>query len=240
MKKIRRNEFLLLEQDEGGDEPKGGDYTPPKERILQYPDVADSLIETNASLDQIVDRYLIQYEKEAVPINQEEPMLGVAGPKGPKPIGENKQTFSLSRILFEQDAAAPDAGGGTDTGAADAGGGDLGGGDAGGDTPEPGAAVTAPVPKINIRHFADGVARLVNNYQTLLDPKSVILTRAMFYISKNYSPRLAKEMMGILERDFDLTPKTKSQHQAEIPPAPRQANAGPDSGGGVPSGGGGK
>ena len=69
MKKIRRNEFLLLEQDD--DAPKGGLYTPPKERMLQYPDVADSMIETNASLDQIVDRYLLQYEKEAVPLNIE-------------------------------------------------------------------------------------------------------------------------------------------------------------------------
>ena len=69
MKKIRRNEFLLLEQDD--DAPKGGPYTPPKERILQYPDVAESSLETNASLDQIVDRYLLQYEKEAVPLNTE-------------------------------------------------------------------------------------------------------------------------------------------------------------------------
>jgi hypothetical protein len=63
---------------------------------------------------------------------------------------------------------------------------------------EPGAAAAvAPVPKINIRHFAEGVARLVNNYQTLLDPKTVILTRAMYYISKNYSPKLAKEKAGV-------------------------------------------
>ena len=64
------------------------------------------------------------------------------------------------------------------------------------------------------------------------------MNRAMYYIAKNYSPRLAKEFMSILERDFDLTPKTQSQVQGEYPPAPRQANAGPDSGSGVPSGGG--
>lgn len=235
MKKIRRNEFLLLEQDEG-DEPKGGPYTPPKERILQYPDVAESTLETNASLDQIVDRYLLQYEKEAVPLNAEpEDKLPQR-----QPVAERKQQRShFYRFIMEQDAPADAGAAPTDTSGADAGvGGDTGGGDAGGGT-EPGAeAAVAPVPKINIRHYAEGVARLVNNYQTLLDPKSVILTRAMYYISKNYSPKLAKEMMGILERDFGLTPKSMTQQKNEEPAAPRQANAGPDSGGGVPSGGG--
>jgi len=237
MKKIRRNEFLLMEQDEGGDDAKGGPYTPPKERILQYPDVAETTLETNASLDQIVDRYLLQYEKEAVPLNAEpEEKLPQR-----QPVAERKQRRShFYRFILEQDAPA-DAGGGApadSSGGTDTGGGDTGGGDSGGGT-EPGAeAAVAPVPKINIRHFAEGIARLVNNYQTLIDPKSVILTRAMYYISKNYSPKLAKEMMGILERDFDLTPKTMTQQNNEIPAAPRQANAGPDSGSGVPSGGG--
>lgn len=234
MIKRRRNEFLLLEQDspEGGE--KGGKYTPPRERILKYPEATDSLIETNASLDEIVDRYLQQYEKEAVPINSEpEDQLPQR-----QPIAERRRkrnVSSLFNFLFEQDAP-PDAGGGApaDAGAAPS---DSGGGAGGGEAPK-GVAETAPVPKINIREFAEGVARLANNYQTLLDPKSVILTRAMFYISKNYSPRLAKEMMSILERDFDLTPKNQTQQKKEIPRAPSQANAGPDSGGGVPSGGG--
>jgi len=154
----------------------------------------------------------------------------------PVPLTERRKEKALYRWLFEQDA--PDAGAAPPD---DAGGDDAGGDDSGGEeTPEPGAeAPVAPVPKIKIRKFAVGVARLVSNYQTLVDPKTIILNRAMYYIAKNYSPRLAKELMSILERDFDLTPKTKTQVQAEYPPAPVQANAGPDSGGGVPSGGGG-
>jgi hypothetical protein len=237
MKRIRRNEFLLLEQDEGdSEEAKGGPYTPPKERILQYPDVADSMIETNASLDQIVDRYLLQYEKEAVPLNAE-PQEQLPQRQ---PVAERKRRSHFFRFLYEQETPPADAEATAPDSGADIGGGDMSGGESTDSGGEPGEeAPTAPVPKINIRDFAEGIARLVNNYQTLLDPKSVILSRAMFYISKNYSPRLAKEMMGILERDFGLTPKTKSQQQAEIPAPPRQGNAGPDSGGGVPSGGGG-
>jgi hypothetical protein len=219
----RKNDFLLLrEQDE--EESKGGPYTPSPERILQQPDVADGTTEKNASVDQIIDRYLLQYEKEAVPLN-DEPTVS-----GPKPIGESHGWFY--RYLFEQDAppggdASPPAG-------------DAGGASPSGDSgTEPGeAAKVAPVPFINIRKFAEGIARLVNNYKTLVDPETVILNRAMYYISKNYSARLAKELMSILQRDFNLSPKTVNQREQESPAAPRAGNSGPDSGGGVPSGGG--
>ena len=237
-KRQRLNEFKLLrEQDE---ESKGPPYIPPQERILTTPEASDSMTEKDASVDQKIDAYLMQYEKEAVPLDgADEDKLGPEArqkaAEQPVPLTERRKEKALYRWLFEQDAPA-DAGGAPPDDAGGAGGGDAGGGE----TPEPGAeAPVAPVPKINIRKFAEGIARLVNNYQTLIDPKTIILNRAMYYIAKNYSPRLAKELMSILERDFDLTPKTKAQVQAEYPPAPRQANAGPDSGGGVPSGGGG-
>lgn len=226
-KRQRLNEFRVLREQE--EEAKGPPYTAPAERTLETPDISDSLSEKEASVDLKIDRYLMQYEKEAVPLEDQEKEK--APPSKLSPLTERNR--SLYSILFEQDEAAAGAGGDA------AAGGDAGGGAGGGETPEPGAeAPVAPVPDINIRRFAEGVARLVNNYQTLIDPKTIILNRAMYYISKNYSPRLAKEMMSILERDFDLTPKTKAEVQAEYPPAPRQANAGPDSGGGVPSGGG--
>jgi hypothetical protein len=238
-KRQRLNEFRTLrEQDE---ESKGPPYVPPQERILTTPDVSDSMTEKDASVDQKIDSYLMQYEKEAVPLDgADEDKLSPEGrqkaAEQPVPLSERRKEKYLYRWLFEQDDAAAGEDAGGDAGGGAGGGDDLGGG---GETPEPGAeAPVAPVPKINIRKFAEGVARLVNNYQTLVDPKTIILNRAMYYIAKNYSPRLAKEMMSILERDFDLTPKTKSQVQDEYPSAPRQANAGPDSGGGVPSGGG--
>lgn len=222
-KRIRLNEFKLVREQE--EESKGGPYSPPQERILQNPSVTDSFSEKEASVDFKIDRYLMQYEREAVPLDEDEDEEKPSN----KPISEKKNN-SLSYIIFEQDAAPAESGGG------DAGG---GGGGGGGETPEPGAeAPVAPVPNINLRKFAEGVARLVYNYKTLIDPKTIILNRAMYYIAKNYSPRLAKELMSILERDFNLTPKTKAEVSAEYPPAPRQANAGPDSGGGVPSGGG--
>lgn len=235
-KRQRLNEFRILREQE--EESKGPPFTPPQERLLQTPEVSDSLTEKEASVDQKIDAYLMQYEKEAVPLDSEDQdKLSSEGrqqaEEQPTPLSERRRKVtSLYRFLFEQDAAAAPTDAPADTGGDDTGG--------GGETPEPGAeAPVAPVPKINIRKFAEGVARLVNNYQTLVDPKTIILNRAMYYISKNYSPRLAKEFMSILERDFDLTPKTPAQKEAEYPTAPRAAGSGPDNGGGVPAGGGG-
>jgi hypothetical protein len=127
---------------------------------------------------------------------------------------------------------APDLGGGDDPFAdlGDDGGDDSSGGDASG-------GETVPVPKINVRKFAEGVARLAINYDTLLDPQSVILNRAMYYISKNYSPRLAKELVSILEQDFKLTAKSNVKGRDSVYAMPFAGGAGPESGG-VPSGGG--
>ena len=220
--RIKSQNYFLLEQDDTGTEPAAGEGTPfvaPKDRLITAPDARDSFLETDASVDEKIDKYLMQYEKDAVPLPGPDTEKK---PSGTKPIGEGKFT-KLSYILFEQDAPPPEAPPPeapaetppTDTAAPS------------------GSAEVAPVPKINIRKFAEGIARLVNNYQSLIDPKRIILNRAQAYITKNYSTRLAKELMSILERDFDLTPKTNNQRQEEYPPAPRAGAAGPAGGGGA-------
>ena len=215
--RFKSRNYFLLEQDEAGTEPAAGEGTPfiaPKDRLITTPDARDSFIETDASVDEKIDKYLMQYEKDAVPLPGPD---AEKEPGGAKPIGEGKFT-KLSYILFEQDAPPPDAPA---------------------EAPPPdaaapsGSAEVPPVPKINIRKFAEGIARLVNNYQSLIDPKRIILNRAQAYITKNYSTRLAKELMSILERDFDLTSKTNNQRQEEYPPAPRAGAAGPAGGAGA-------
>ena len=224
--RFKSRNYFLLEQDEAGTEPAAGEGAPfiaPKDRLITTPDARDSFIETDASVDEKIDKYLMQYEKDAVPLPGPD---DEKGPSGAKPIGEGKFT-KLSYILFEQDAPPPDAPA------------EAPPPDAAAEAPPPDAAApsgsteVAPVPKINIRKFAEGIARLVNNYQSLIDPKRIILNRAQAYITKNYSTRLAKELMSILERDFDLTSKTNNQRQEEYPPAPRAGAAGPAGGGGA-------
>lgn len=284
---LRSSEFIrkleeatLLEQDMmgGGDgEAPAVDYKPPKERLLAIPDAADTQTEHDASLDEVVDKYFLAYEKEATGLSdqagndtQTPPGLG-AEPVGAddEELGADQDIVSemfklsaqknLARWLFSEqmDPAGgappppPDPAGGMGGGPPPDGGmGGMGGMDMGGGDPMMGdgppsdeqsdsasAAETVPTPKINIKRFADGVARLATNFNVLLDPKSVITNRAMYYIAKNYSPRLAKELVSILERDYKLSAKTQTQKSGESKKAPLNALAGPDSGG-VPSGGG--
>lgn len=161
---------------------------------------------------------------------------------------------SMAALLFEQQPdPAADPAAGADAGGAGGGSDPFGGGGMGGDDPfadlggddsspsdgdsgDASGGETVPVPKINVRKFAEGVARLAINYDTLLDPQSVVLNRAMYYISKNYSPRLAKELVSILEQDFKLSAKTNVKGRESAYAMPFAGGAGPESGG-VPAGG---
>lgn len=226
MKKFirRRNDFLLEQDDPAAAPPgEGNIFSAPKSRLLSTPNVEDTLLDKDASVDEKIDKYIMQYEKEAVPI---EDYGKESDPSASNKISERK--FSkLSYFLFEQDAAAPAPDAAADAAAP------AEESPAPSDSPAPSAgAKTEHVPKINVRKFAQGIARLANNFQSLIDPKRVILNRAQAYIAKNYSVRLAKELMSILERDFDLTPKTNDQRKMESPPAPPAGAAGSGGGGG--------
>lgn len=220
----RRNDFLLEQDDPAAAAPgEGSEFSAPKSRLLSTPNVEDTLLDKDASVDEKIDKYIMQYEKEAVPI---EGYGKESEPSASNKISERK--FSkLSYFLFEQDTAAPAPDAAADAAAP------AEETPAPSDSPTPGpGAKTQHVPKINIRKFAQGIARLANNFQSLIDPKRVILNRAQAYIVKNYSVRLAKELMSILERDFDLTPKTNDQRKMESPPAPPAGAAGSGGGGG--------
>ena len=57
---------------------------------------------------------------------------------------------------------------------------------------------------IDIRHFANDLARLVKNYDTLMDIKSIILNKAYSYIQNNYGEDTVKALKDTLEQDFDI------------------------------------
>lgn len=198
----------------------------------------------DVSLDQKVDRFLIQYEREATGIERGEtgemrakPAIGVA-----EALKRTKRV-SLTSFIFEQEEDPATAG--AAEAPADAGGMDLGGGgdDAGGmgDTGGAGegeAEASVPMPKINLNLFASRLARLVNNYEALIDPRTIILRRAQTYIAKNYSQKIAKELMTIMELQFNMTTKTSVEKQDSVPNAPFAIGAGME-GGGLGGGGGG-
>lgn len=193
----------------------------PVERPKSMDDFAPTESETAMSLDQAIDRYLVQYEREAIPTSE---------------VYESKNVDRLMGFLFEQDLEAeepaeddaaaggddPAGAGGLDLGAdlggggggLDLGGGAGGGGDAGGDAgggKDAGGEEKAPAvvntPQINLQDFTRSVARLVNNAQSLIDFQTLILNRAEAYVKNNYNERTAQEMMSILDNQWDLKPQ---------------------------------
>ena len=189
------------------------DVPPPVPQSSQ--DFAPVAPPKNISLDQSIDRYFVRYEKESTPTNEMQEALAI---KNKSFLLEQLGPDEEEEPAPEEDAPADDAGG-------DLGGGDLG--DLGGDAPADPAAPAAggqPVvatPKINLNDFARSVARLANNFQALLDPKSTIINRAEAYITNNYDQRTAQELMQILEVNYSLTPtdveNTATPGESEFP-----------------------
>ena len=184
------------------------DVPPPQPTSTQDFAPVESQAVKNTSLDQTVDRYLVRYEREAVPMSN---------------VYESVEGLT-SFLLKEQEDEDLDLGGEEEEAPADDAGGDELGGDLGGDDPlgdlgggaedpaAPGGGEAAPAPaasatpRLNVNDFARAVARLVNNFEALLDPKSTILNRAEAYIASNYDQRTAEELMQILEVNYSLTP----------------------------------
>jgi hypothetical protein len=177
----------------------------------------------DASVDQKIDKYLIQYEREAIP--QSAMFGGLAQPaqvQTPPAIArlqENKNGLSkkavknLMTYIFEADDLEMDAAGGDDAG---------GGLDLGGDNTEPsgegGDVEQAPEqesPVLNVQKFASNMARLVNNYDVMLDPKTAILNRAYVFLSENYNAETAKEFLIVMKKYYQLTPNSRSTNAGQ-------------------------
>lgn len=171
----------------------------PVERPISMADYAPE-DDAPISLDQAIDRYFIQYERESIPTSE---------------MFEDKNVKGLLSYLFEQDL---DLGGDApeedvpEEDPADDAGVDLGdpfGSDEEADEADSDAVEPQPVvnvPKINMQDFTRSVARLVNNVEALIDIKSIILNRAKAYIKSNYGERTAVEMMNLLDKQWNLKP----------------------------------
>lgn len=209
--------------------PPAQDPTP-KGNFTGPIDPSSSNLPQNISLDQKVDRLLMQYEKQAGPTpTQTATTMSGAGNKQMPNLPENKRIKQLARFLFE--APGDDLGGGASPGGAgggpsdlggggDLGGPDLGGGpdlDLGGDGPSDEENQVkreeTNIPQINLQVFAQNLAQLVQNYDRLLDPRTVILNRAETYIRQNYSDNIAKELLLTLELNYGISAHKGLQSQ---------------------------
>jgi hypothetical protein len=191
----------------------------------------------NISLDKKFDHFMIQYERESMPNSAmyQEPDLAPMDTASPAYRQENvkKRTTTPSLVrppslmAFLREAAEDDDAAGGDDPTAGAGG---GGGDAGGSGTDPNKKPDAQPPTINVQNFARSMARLINNYETLCNPKSTMINRAKAYLLKNYDPNMAKEFMIMMETQYDLTPRLAGDKESQ--PGPPAAGSWGGGGGG--------
>ena len=161
------------------------------------------------SLDQIVDRYLIRYEKESIPTAEDEDMKSTM-------MNENSLSNNVKKLtnfLFEQDMPPP---------------GNLPPIDGGGGGGPPKPAPVLATPTINLNDFARSVARLINNFEALLDPRTVILNRAEAYIASNYDEKTARIFKEVMEHNYGLKPQTTEYPETHSIP-PIYGTSGPNS-----------
>lgn len=212
-----------------------------KEQMVPAEDpkqVADFVapIQKPISLDQVVDRYIVRYERESIPLE---------GQPGPAPMMELASVGLLLNFLLEQDVPPPeeDPAATEEAPLADAPPeGDMGIEDPGMEDPgmAPDAGEAPPVmntPKINLNDFARSVARLVNNYDALLNLRTIIMNRVEAYIKTNYNEVTAKNFMSIMEKNYGIHP-TDTEHPASGAsefPTPYAAGALMGSDGGSPA-----
>jgi hypothetical protein len=212
-KKLEKFLNFLLKED---------NYIPEPQSSFEVRPVED---QKDISLDQVVDRYIVNYEKECIPTSDTY-ANGMFEEKIP----------SFDSILLEalneaeDDAADSDtedaADGSDDSGSEDGGFGGLGGGldsatEIGSDptkkeTHNQKAVINTP--QINLQEFSKNIARMINNFDTLLNPKQILLNRVENYIMTNYDQRTAQELMDMLAQNYNLSTSEREQEDKENNP----------------------
>ncbi len=72
---------------------------------------------------------------------------------------------------------------------------------------------------IDLRSFASNVARLVRNYQNLIDWHSVILNKAESFVNNHYGEDTVSVLFDILDEEYGITRKAKEEEPVEEPVA---------------------
>lgn len=228
---------------EADDEEGSGEINAAQPSVVQQPAFPTPENKQDDSLDRKVDRFLMQYERLAtLGPDTTDPALATLPIDGTSaPLAESIFEFIISEAEGD-DPSDPFAGGDDDLGGGDDVpmpdlGGDDSPADGNGSGPQP-PDLSTEMPQIDINSYAENVARLVNNYPVLLDPRTTIINRAIAYITKNYNTTMGKEIENILADQFGLSGKTDNQKIDALSMTPLAATNGGDGSSGLSSGGG--
>ena len=171
-------------------------------RMMLREEVAQTKVEgrlSEGSVDDQIDSLLIQFEERSLKEARRFSLLTLLEADDEAPSAD--QGDSQPVVSGEEDASM------TSTSA------DI-------DADKP---AEARKPKIDINQFARRTARLVENYDNLLDIPTVILTRAKNFLAENYDDSVGEELFEILERDYGLALEPPDN----TPQPPAAAGAGP-------------
>lgn len=167
-------------------------------RLLREDDQNLPEQETGDSLDAQVDRYLSDYE---------------ASSRTAKHEGRDFRQMikRLMREAGDEDELGGDAGGEAET------------------ETEPAPEPTKPSSdSIDIEEFANSVARLIQNYDTLLEVQSTLIRRATNFVSKNYDQTVIDGFEKAMRDKHGLVDgETKQEVDDEMFAAPPADRAGP-------------
>lgn len=102
------------------------------------------------------------------------------------------------------------------------------------DSDAAGQATKLALDSIDIESFANSVARLIENYDSLLEVRNTLLRRAKSFLGKSYAPDVMQAYDKTMREQHGLEDGKSPEDVADTDfPAPGAANAGPDAGSGA-------
>jgi len=177
----------------GADDSDDGENDKSAEDLSTPDDEREHAETPEDSLDNQIDAYLIKYEK-----------MSMGDPDGT--VDESRQRSPLMRFFASQ--LLREAGDDEDENSDD----DVS------SNAEPPAANSPP--PLNIDEFAKRVARLMTNYDNLLDVPGAVFDRARLYLQQNYGDEIADQLADVLETQHDITVNDqKSEYPTSGPAA---------------------
>lgn len=88
--------------------------------------------------------------------------------------------------------------------------------------------VKLSIDDIDVETYVNNVARLIENYDNLLEVRDTLIKRSINFISKNYDIDVVKAVKdGFKNEHSMIAGKSEGEHEAEDFQAPRAAEAGP-------------
>ena len=186
-----------------------------EQEVAETPDADAPDTPSSASVDELIDELLLQYEKLSLP-SEEEELLEMMKNASLRMILEQEEVDVEVDVEEEEGEAdaAPEAE--AEEGEADS-------------EEESEETTSEKVPSLDIGSFALKVARLAEMPEKVLDLKDAIINRAIQYLQSNYNDNVAKEFESALMDRFQLA---VPEEEVEVVvasdlPSPPAVGAGP-------------